>query len=100
MRFWLSAFVILFAIAELFDWITQVDSWQASGIWLVLGGMGLAAVSNGFGSAQPPERSKKKSGTVGKALSKAEGECLEPSQIEVIDRSDDSISFKVRPLKR
>jgi len=104
MRFWLSAFVLLFAIAELFDWIAQVGSWQASGIWLVLGGMGLAAVSNGgFSSAQQMEDEKAKSGSAGKVTQEPETrqeKKLEPSKAKSIDRSEDSISFKVRPLKR
>lgn len=46
MKFWLTCFVLLFTGAELFEWFSQLESWQASGIWLVLGGMGLAAASN------------------------------------------------------
>ena len=103
MRFWLSAFVLLFAIAELFDWIAQVGSWQASGIWLVLGGMGLAAVSNGgFSTAQQIKGEKVESGSVEKVkgLETKQGEKLEPNKAKNLDRLEDSISFKVRPLKR
>jgi hypothetical protein len=103
MRFWLSAFVVLFAIAELFNWIAQVGSWQASGIWLVLGGMGLAAVSNGgFNAVQQREGEKVESESVEKVTQeqKTKQNKLKPSKAKSLDRSEDSISFKVRPLKR
>ncbi|MEM9092859.1 MAG: hypothetical protein AAGC93_29545 [Cyanobacteria bacterium P01_F01_bin.53] len=44
MKFWLACFVLLFAGAELFQWVAQLG--ELSGAWLVLGGMGLAAASN------------------------------------------------------
>lgn len=108
MRFWLSAFVILFVAVELFDWIMQVGSWQASGVWLVLGGMGLAAVSNwdsgssqrigkgevGIKEAQKPTENDMQT------LDEGKGEAIGQDGSDALDRSDDSISFKVRPLKR
>lgn len=110
MRFWLSAFVVLFAIAELFDWLAQVDSWRVSGIWLALAGMGLAAASNG-GTAWlwGNKEDEVDSGRLGnkavdhksmkdEAAERDEAEKIAPAK--GIDRSDDSISFKVRPLKR
>ncbi|MEO1395172.1 MAG: hypothetical protein AAFV90_19905 [Cyanobacteria bacterium J06634_5] len=46
MKFWLVCFVVLFAGAELFDWVMQASGGELSGAWWVLGGMGLAAASN------------------------------------------------------
>ena len=46
MKFWLGCFVVLFAGAELFDWVMQASGGELSGAWWVLGGMGLAAASN------------------------------------------------------
>ena len=50
MKFWLACFLLLFVGAELLEWVMHIavmgDSVQASGSWLILGGMGLAAASN------------------------------------------------------
>ena len=118
MRFWLSAFVFLFAITELFNWLAQIGSWQMGGVWLVLAGMGLAAASNGGAAGLLGHRED--AGSKSKGLRKGEAESKkakdkpietlskEKEEVELkaksadrsIDRSDDSISFKVRPLKR
>ena len=46
LRFWFVAFVVLFVAVELFQWVAALGSWQPTGMWLLLGGMGLAAASN------------------------------------------------------
>lgn len=102
MRFWLAAFIVLFAAVELLNWITQVSSWHASGVWLVLGGMGLAAVSN-WKVEESAEDNAAETETVAK-LSQQEENFLESinakAATSVVDRSEDTISFKVRPLKQ
>ena len=55
-----SAFVVLFVAIELLDWIGQMGSVQPSGIWLLLGGMGLAVLSN---AAHWPKNSATKAQT-------------------------------------
>ncbi len=143
MRVWLSAFVVLFAIAELFEWLAGLGSWQPTGVWLILGGMGLAALSNaahlpklsaveeGTESTeqvrqlqvrqltanvpinQPANGSQKATGS-NRPVAQASAQVLAQipaAQVEEIkseiksqmvdNKSDsDSISFKVRPLKR
>ena len=46
MKFWLVCFGLLFIGAELWQWLAELGSQQPSGAVLILGGMGLAAVSN------------------------------------------------------
>lgn len=46
MKFWLVCFGLLFVGAELLQWFAELGSRQPSGAVLILGGMGLAAVSN------------------------------------------------------
>ena len=46
MKFWLTCFGLLFIGAELFQWFVELGGGKPSGVWLVLGGMGLAAASN------------------------------------------------------
>ena len=118
MRVWLAAFVLLFAAIELFEWITQLGSWQPTGVWLILGGMGLAALSNAnhlpkldstadSTSEQSNEKTAKKKAEAQNATSAnepvalrsaAQGEKIAPQAADESDK--DSISFKVRPLKR
>lgn len=110
MRFWLAAFVVLFAAVELFEWIAQLGSWQPTGIWLVLGGMGLAALSNTAHwkqatdtnpLAESPEDKDK--AAITESDSAVVARAGEPSQSmpSIAEPSaQDSISFKVRPLKR
>ncbi len=114
-RVWLSVFVMLFAIAELFEWLAELGSWQPTGVWLILGGMGLAALSNaarlpkisvsetlateagakGGGPAKQPSAD---------AAQKATGSNQPVAQVSAASTdasiNSDSISFKVRPLKR
>lgn len=102
MGFWLAAFIVLFAAVELFNWVVHIGSWHTNGVWLVLGGMGLAAISNwSVGKEGTKEVAAKE--TVSK-LNQPEGEHLESVRTKAtahaVDRLDDSISFKVRPLKR
>ena len=119
MRFWLAAFVVLFAAVELFEWVTQLGSLQPTGLWLVPGGMGLAALSNvahwpkatdadGLKEEEPKRTDKvaptkpiqeKISSTSSTVVERTveQGRTLE----SIADPSEqDSISFKVRPLKR
>lgn len=46
MKFWLVCFGLLFVGAELVQWFAELGSRQPAGAVLMLGGMGLAAVSN------------------------------------------------------
>lgn len=46
LKFWLACFLLLFVGAELLEWISHFGRVDASGTWLILGGMGLAAASN------------------------------------------------------
>ncbi|MGI8934530.1 MAG: hypothetical protein ACR2FS_10700 [Phormidesmis sp.] len=46
MKFWLVCFGLLFMGAELWQWLAELGSKQPSGAVLILGGIGLAAVSN------------------------------------------------------
>jgi len=106
MRFWLAAFVVLFAAAELLDWVAQIGSWQANGMWLVLGGMGLAALSNlsrlSTSSANLEESAKgvTKSATEEMQAAKNKQVMATETQKQAVSDDKDSISFKVRPLKR
>ena len=105
MGFWLAAFIMLFAAVELFNWIAQIGSWHASGVWLVLGGMGLAAISNW----KPEEATDS---TIDEAveaqavsgIGRKEENHLKSTDAKVTssagDRLEDSISFKIRPLKQ
>ena len=104
MRFWLAAFVVLFVAVELFEWMAQIGSWHADGIWLVLGGMGLAAVSNWGGWNRELENGRaavESKDEAGKILDSSQAIGTEAKDADTrIERSSDSISFKVRPLKR
>ena len=46
MKFGLVCFGLLFIGAELWQWLAELGSQQPAGAVLILGGMGLAAVSN------------------------------------------------------
>ncbi len=108
MRVWLAGFVVLFVGVELFEWFAQLGSVQASGMGLILGGMGLAAASNA-GRWQKPISGKGESNK--QPDLKAATPEIKPIEIKspkinlpeikspepaVVDRSQDSISFKVR----
>ena len=103
MKFWLSCFFLLFVAAELFAWVAQIGSVQPHGVWLILGGMGLAAASN---AAHLPKLSSSRET---KAIAKSppiESQVEEPQSnpipqpnvpASVAEQSqEDSISFKVR----
>lgn len=118
MRVWLAAFVLMFAAVELFQWFVGLSSWQPSGVWVVLGGMGLAVLSNA-GQMQASQMKSEQmnvdqmnanqasesdaAATATKAgempSSKMPSSVSEPDDSS-IDADQDSISFKVRPLKR
>ncbi|MEL6556310.1 MAG: hypothetical protein AAFQ63_23075 [Cyanobacteria bacterium J06621_11] len=124
MRVWLAAFVLLFAIIELFEWFAQLGSWQPTGMWLILGGMGLAALSNASqlsatnsaasnsikgdstietqqSNAQPVAKQQKATPSkqaVAPQISETKSQKVAASLTDESDK--DSISFKVRPLKR
>lgn len=129
MRVWLAAFVLLFAIIELFEWFAQLGSWQPTGMWLILGGMGLAALSNASqlsathsaasnsitsnsiqddsttetqqSNAQPTAKQQKATPSkqaVAPQISETKSQKVATSLTDGSDK--DSISFKVRPLKR
>ncbi|MEM9149873.1 MAG: hypothetical protein AAGB19_05405 [Cyanobacteria bacterium P01_F01_bin.3] len=110
MRFWLAAFVVLFAAVELFEWVTQLGSLQPTGIWLVLGGMGLAALSNAshwlrMTDASASDESVKcmEQSTVadaGDAIAQVSAANSQKAGSLADQSAQDSISFKVRPLKR
>jgi len=114
MRFWLAAFVVMFAAVELFEWVAQLGSWQPTGVWLLLGGMGLAVLSNAahWGKAtdvealktdsEEPAIEKPSHGKIASTDSAVVVSAEQSRKAESIaDQStQDSISFKVRPLKR
>lgn len=104
MRFWLSAFVVLFVAVELLDWVAHVTSLHAHGVWLVLGGMGLAAASNS-GRTHLLENEQESKRVSQSNVEKPKEDVQPPNKEKVdlgrgVDRSEDSVSFKVRPLKR
>ena len=103
MRVWLASFVLVFAAVELFQWVKQVGGFHPTGLGLILCGLGLAAISNAgriaagsTGSAELVEGELAE----GEALQAVDLQAVEPSasatESAPIDRSQDSISFKVR----
>lgn len=109
MRVWLAAFVILFAAVELFQWVLRLPSLQPSGFWLVVGGMGLATMSNFGRLVDTGEKAAKGSGEDEKKRGK--GEQLAQATTSTVASTvsstapakpdePDTISFKVRPMKR
>ena len=117
-RVWLVGFGLLFVSVELLDWALQIGSSQPVGYWTVLGGLGLAAASNArhlpkrqeaksnLGNA--PEESVDSLNTLqtranppkagqsdAKSLDRTLDKSLNTSS-KGTDRSDDSISFRVR----
>lgn len=103
MRVWLAGFVLLFVGVELFEWVTQLGSVQMSGMGLILGGMGLAAASNA-GRWQKPGLEKGESShppalkteTLDTKTPDIKTPEIKLPALEAVDRSQDSISFKVR----
>lgn len=93
MRFWVVAFVVMFVGMELLDWVAQLGSWQPGGMWMILGGMGLAAASN-------LDKLSAGSKAEGPITAKPEQKVAKIDQKPSIKENEDSISFKVRPLKR
>lgn len=105
MRVWLVAFIALFAAVELFQWVLQLPSVRPSGVWLVVGGMGLAAASNFgrlAGSSQEAVKGRegdKETGNKGEQIAQSTASAVSPTAPAKPDESD-TISFKVRPMKR
>ena len=89
MRIWLVGFVLLFVGVELFEWVAQLDISQAGGYWVVLGGLGLAAASNA-------KHLPGLSGGQTKQMETSEEPAMREKKEKGVDRSDDSISFRVR----
>lgn len=115
LKFWLACFLLLFVGAELIDWFSHLGAMgggmEASGTWLVLGGMGLAAASNaahlpkrGSQSASITENSTPEETITTAASSETSGKATAAQRNSVSDESssiaaqskEDSISFKVR----
>ncbi|MEL7053015.1 MAG: hypothetical protein AAFV85_19465 [Cyanobacteria bacterium J06634_6] len=112
MRFWLAAFVLVFAAVELFNWFAALGSWHPTGLWLLLGGVGLALLSNlptpsdetvkstaddkTEGTPQAQNKATHSSEPVAQ-VSAGQGQAVAPLSA---DKDKDSVSFKVRPLKR
>lgn len=108
MKFWLTCFGVLFIGAELFQWFVELGGGKFSGVWLILGGMGLAAASNAAHLPKLP--TKLTSSTVSDATapnkasdhlaqSQPKERLKEPitEPLSVAQQSaEDSISFKVR----
>lgn len=99
-RVWLIVFVLLFAGVELLEWIFKLGSAQASGYWTLLGGLGLAAASN---AKHLPKLNLKLGDTqtdteVAASVEREDARLDRPETIadKGIDRSEDSISFRVR----
>lgn len=108
MKFWLMCFGVLFIGAELFQWFAELGGGKLSGVWLILGGMGLAAASNA--AHLPKLTAKLISSTTSNATTpdKASDHLAQsqpkehlketiPEPPSVAQQSaEDSISFKVR----
>jgi len=102
--------MMLFAIAELLKWLAGLGSWQPTGGWLILGGMGLAALSNAAHLskilvAKPAtedaiEGTEPASQQAVSEPQKATGSHQPVAQVSAVPTDSDSISFKIRPLKR
>ncbi|PZO20068.1 MAG: hypothetical protein DCF25_07300 [Leptolyngbya foveolarum] len=107
-RVWLIGFVLLFVSVELLDWVLQMGSSQPVGYWTVLGGLGLAAASNAkrLPKLSGSETKSDLTDASGKSVSQPKASPLAPEQSnaktvnksskQAVDRSDDSISFRVR----
>lgn len=107
MKFWLTCFGLLFIGAELFQWFAELGGGKLSGVWLILGGMGLAAASN---AAHLPKLAKLTNSTVSDATApdKASDHLAQSQPKERLKKpiteplsvaqqsAEDSISFKVR----
>ena len=96
MRVWLASFVLVFAAIELFQWIKQLGGFHPTGVGLILCGLGLAAISNAGHMTS-------NTGAIEGEEALAESETLPaveqtapPAEPVPTDRSQDSISFKVR----
>ncbi len=101
MKFWLTCFGLLFVGAELFQWFAERGDGPLSGVWLILGGLGLAAASN---AAHLP---KLIGTTASDATASDETDQDDPARTQIEERTqkslsvaeqsaEDSISFKVR----
>ena len=108
--------MLLFVSVELLDWGLQLGSLQPVGYWTVLGGLGLAAASNAkhLPKLSGTETKGDLTGVQGKSVAQSNGsqpkaspliseqskaetaETVTKSSGEGVDRSDDSISFRVR----
>ena len=104
MKFWLTCFGLLFIGAELFQWFVELGGGKLSDLWLILGGMGLAAASNAahlpkltgstVSDATAPDKASDRL-----AQTQPKGHPKEPIKglPSVAQQSvEDSISFKVR----
>ena len=106
MRFWLASFVLVFAAVELFNWFSALGSWHPPGIWLVLGGVGLAALSNlpsptkTDSSTDEVEAAQAKNKATGSTEPVAQVSAGQGQKVQPLAANKDSVSFKVRPLKR
>lgn len=108
MNFWLACFVLIFAAVELFQWFMQLGSWQASGPWLIVGGLALAAASNASHFATSSQQEDLPSTGQTQEDKPPQGTELAPTplaptvppsapQAQRVGRDgQDSISFKVR----
>ena len=102
MRVWLVGFVLLFVGVELFEWVAQLEFSQAGGYWIVLGGLGLAAISNAkylprlSGDQQTESTQRPKAPLVSQEPSTSQESSVGEAPEKGIDRSEDSISFRVR----
>lgn len=100
MRVWLASFVLMFAAVELFQWAKQLGGFHPTGLGLIVCGLGLAAVSNVghiAGGAEPAELAEgEPSEPPAAQTTKEESASPSSSSAEPTDRSQDSISFKVR----
>ena len=122
-RAWLFGFVLLFAAVELLEWMFELGSAQPGGYWAMLGGLGLAAASNAkhlpkigdkSASANTDKHAVDASGAAAnkpKTTKPFQTEQIKTEQIKTeqnptqktssttdkaVDRSEDSISFRVR----
>ena len=90
-RVWLVGFVVLFVGVELLAWVARLGS---VGYWTMLGGLGLAAASNA--KHLPRLNDAKGEADLGSGAPTLSGSAVDEVPKQGVDRSDDSISFRVR----
>ena len=110
-RVWLIGFVLLFIGVETLEWLFRLGG--SDGYWVMLGGLGLAAASNAkhlpkLGDTQANadlsdskqvadfQQVSAKTSNLEQPQRNAENAANQRTEDKNIDRSEDSISFRIR----